>query len=428
MSIEEKSYLVCGLVLGEEEAQAVAEVVRSKWLSVGPKTAAFEAAFAESLGVGGGPPVHAVSVSNCTAALHLALLAVGVGPGDEVLVPSYTFVASANAVLYCGATPVFVDIVGPEDLNLDPQDLASKITDRSKAVVVVHMAGFLADMDQIMDIAESHNLKVVEDACHAIGAAYQSATPQSSPHHGRMAGTIGDAGCFSFFANKNLVTGEGGMVVTRSADVAGFVRLGRSHGMTKTSWDRASGRAESYDVVQLGFNYRGTELNAALGLIQLRKLDAFNRKRMQLVEVYRQQITRLGLPVVLPFARRIEDSAHHILPIVLPRPELVATVRRSLTELKVQTTHHYPSVHRFSHYEKLLGEKTLPRTEHVSACEVTLPLHPLLEVDDVKEIVNRLGKALSIRGALPAHELDRRDDEGEPARATKSLENAGIDA
>ncbi|MEM8739031.1 MAG: DegT/DnrJ/EryC1/StrS family aminotransferase [Planctomycetota bacterium] len=400
MAEPDKKYLVSDCDLGEEEAQAVADVVRSKWLSVGPRTAAFEAAFAEAMQGPLETPPHAVAVANCTAALHLALLAVGVGPGDEVLVPSYTFVASANAVLYCGATPVFVDIVGAGDLNLDVDDVARKITPRSRAVVAVHMAGFAVEMDRLLPLAARHGLKVVEDACHGIGAAYGGA--EGSAWRGRKLGTLGDAGCFSFFANKNLVTGEGGMVVTRDAEVAERVRLGRSHGMTKTSWDKASGRAQGYDVVQLGFNYRGTELTAALGLIQLRKLAANNQRRAALVSRYRAALAeRLGdAPLTVPFASRLGDSAHHIFPVVLEDPDAVAPLRAALTERGVQTTHHYPPVHGFSHYRRLVGDVTLPQTESVAPREVTLPLHPLLTDGDIDAIVARLSDALLATGTV----------------------------
>ncbi|MEO0514101.1 MAG: DegT/DnrJ/EryC1/StrS family aminotransferase [Planctomycetota bacterium] len=395
-----KKYLVSDCDLGEEEAQAVADVVRSKWLSVGPRTADFEAAFASHMQGNLPEPPHAVSVSNCTAALHLALLAVKVGAGDEVLVPSYTFVASANAILYCGAKPVFVEINGPDDLNLDVADLQRKITQKTKAVVAVHMAGFPVDMDRLMPIAERHGLKVIEDACHGIGATYHGSA--DSAYRGRAIGTVGHAGCFSFFANKNLVTGEGGMVVTRDEDLATFVRLGRSHGMTKTSWDKASGRASGYDVVQLGFNYRGTELTAALGLIQLRKLDANNTQRRALVARYRERLAGLSpaLPLTVPFADRLDDSAHHVFAVVLDDAQAVVPLREALTELGVQTTHHYPPLHTFSHYQKQVGEVSLPKTEDVSGREVTLPLHPLLTASDIDQIVDRLVEAFDRSTAL----------------------------
>jgi len=371
-------YLLSDVDLGNEEADAVADVVRSKWLSMGPRTAQFEQAFAEAMQV-----KHAVAVSNCTTALHLALIANGVGPGDEVLVPSYTFVASANACLYVGATPVFVDIVGPSDLNLCCDDLERKISPRTKSIIAVHIAGFPANMDRLTEIAKKHNLKIIEDACHAIGAVYSGDCRSSL--NGRKAGTIGDAGCFSFFANKNLVTGEGGMLVTNDDGIAAQTRLLRSHGMTKSSWDKASGRAMDYDVTCLGYNYRCTEITAAIGRIQLRKLSESNERRLRLVEAYRKNLASLE-GVILPFASRLEDSAHHIFPIVLAKEGYQADVRKKLADQGIQTSLHYPPVHLFSHYRDLYPTVNLARTESVAQREITLPLHPLLTIDDVKII------------------------------------------
>jgi dTDP-4-amino-4,6-dideoxygalactose transaminase len=375
-----KTYQLSDVDLGEEEAQAVADVVRSKWLSAGPRTAEFEAAFSDLMGGS-----HAVALSNCTAALHLALAALNVGPGDEVLLPSYTFVATANAVLYQGATPVFVDIKGPHDLNLDPADLAAKITPRSKAIIVVHLAGFPADMDAVMSLAEHHGLAVVEDACHAIGSDW----------NGRKAGTIGHIGCFSFFANKNLVTGEGGMAVTADESLARRIRLGRSHGMTKSSWDKASGRASDYDVVQLGYNYRPTELTAALGLIQLRKLPAANERRRAMALAYRRELSGVeGLS--LPFADRT-DGSHHIFPVLLDDPAERSDFRESLKAVGVQTSVHYPPVHRFSQYWERFGvNANVPKTDAIALREVTLPLHPLLGEADARAIAGRVAEALPI--------------------------------
>ena len=375
-----KTYHLSDVDLGEEEAQAVADVVRSKWLSAGPRTAEFEAAFSDFMGGS-----HAVALSNCTAALHLALAALDIGPGDEVLLPSYTFVATANAVLYQGATPVFVDIIGPQDLNLDPADLEAKITRRSKAIIAVHLAGFPAGMDAIMALADRHGLAVVEDACHAIGSDWK----------GRKAGTIGHIGCFSFFANKNLVTGEGGMAVTADKDLAQRIRLGRSHGMTKSSWDKASGRASDYDVVQLGYNYRPTELTAALGLIQLRKLAAANERRRAMAIAYRRELGGVeGL--TLPFADRI-DGAHHIFPVLLDDPAERSSFRDRVKEAGVQTSVHYPPVHRFSQYWERFGvNANVPRTDTVAAREVTLPLHPLLNEADVQAIAGLVAEALLV--------------------------------
>lgn len=376
-------YQLSDIDFGEEEVAAVAAVVRSKWLSIGPRTEEFESRFAAAFGI-----KHAIAIANCTAALHLALKGAGIGPGDEVLVPSYTFVASANAVLYQGATPVFVDIVGPGDLNASIADIEVKITPRTVAILPVHIAGYAADMDAIMALAERHGLAVIEDACHAIGADYEPG-PQSR-YHGRKLGSIGDAGCFSFFANKNLVTGEGGMIVTNDDHIAQSARRARSHGMTKTSWDRASGRAVDYDVVDLGYNYRGTEFTAALGLVQLGKLSSGNKRRKELTYRYRQRLN--GCPLVsMPFAGRTDDSGHHILPIVLDDAKVRSEFRRLLLEQGIQTSVHYPPAHQFTQYvERCPATGPLPMTVDVSEREVTLPLHPLLSEADVDLICERV--------------------------------------
>jgi dTDP-4-amino-4,6-dideoxygalactose transaminase len=376
-------YLLSDVDMGEEEAQAVAEVVRSKWLSVGPRTEEFEAAFAQDFGT-----QHAVAVSSCTAALHLALNACGIGPGDEVLVPSLTFVATANAVLYQGAAPVFVDIASADDLNVSVAEIEARITPRTAAIIVVHFAGYAAQMDEINRVAERHGLAVIEDACHAIGANYKAAGDSAAS--GRRLGTIGTVGCFSFFANKNLATGEGGMLITAHEHIAVSARRARAHGMTKTSWDRASGRAVDYDVVDLGYNYRGTELTAALGLIQLRKLARGNQRRRALTQRYRE---RLGghSQLSLPFAARTDDSAHHIMPILLHNERLRPEFRRMLQERGIQTSIHYPPVHLFTQYlVRSPDSGQLPITLDVSAREVTLPLHPLLATADVDAICNEV--------------------------------------
>ena len=254
------------VTLGPEETAAVTEVLQSGWLSMGPKTQEFEDRFSPFLGV-----KHAFAVANGTAALHLACEVLGLGPGDEVLCPALTFVASANAILYTGARPVFVDITGPHDLNLSVADAAAKVSERTRAIMVVHYGGYPADMDAIAALAARHGLKIIEDCAHAPGAVYHAA---QGP---RLAGVLSDVGCFSFFANKNLTTGEGGMVVTDDDELAGKIKTARSHGMTTLTWDRHRGHSFSYDVVARGYNYRLDEMRAALGLVQLHKLDVRQR-------------------------------------------------------------------------------------------------------------------------------------------------------
>jgi dTDP-4-amino-4,6-dideoxygalactose transaminase len=380
-------YQLSDVDLGNEEATAVANVVRSKWLSAGEVTAKFESEFKTAIG-----SQHAVALNSCTAALHLALTALDIQPGDEVIVPSYTFVASANAILYRDAKPIFVDIVGPHDLNLDPIDLARKTTSRTKAIIVVHFAGFIADMDRIMAHAQRHDLYVVEDACHAIGSRYTSSPESKWINKG--AGTIGHVGCFSFFANKNLVTGEGGMLVTDDSTIADRVKSLRSHGMTKSSWDKASGRATDYDVTRLGYNYRPTEITSAIGRIQLAKLDRNNAIRSKLVERYRENLADCP-GIVIPFIQYSGDSSNHIFPILVEH-DVRGIVREKLHAKGIQTSIHYPPVHQFTQYRNLSASAVqLPMTERVAAREITLPLHPLLTESDVDAVCRSIRETMN---------------------------------
>jgi dTDP-4-amino-4,6-dideoxygalactose transaminase len=357
------------VILGAEEMAAVSAVLKSGWLSMGPETRRFEEACARFLGV-----PQAIAVANGTFALHLACAALGLGPGDEALCPALTFVATANAVLYTGARPVFVDIGGPADLNLSGDDAARKVTSRTRALIAVHYAGYLCDMDAIHALARKHHLKIIEDAAHAPGAVYRSAGGDG------MAGALGDAGCFSFFANKNLTTGEGGLVATSDPEVAEKVRLARSHGMSSLTWDRHRSHSLSYDVTALGYNYRLDEMRAALGLVQLAKLPGANALRRELTRGYREQLAKVpGL--TLPFASQTETSACHLFPLVLPpgtdRPAFMA----ALAAKGIQTSIHYPPVHHFSYYRSLWPpdfDHDLPQTEAVASRLVTLPLFPAM--------------------------------------------------
>ena len=262
----------------EREADAAAETIRSGWISTGPKCAELEKMFAEMLDVG-----HAVSVTNCTAALFLCCKVCGIGPGDEVIVPSLTFAASANCIRYAGGTPVFADIIGPDNMNIDPEDIRRKITPKTKAIVVVDMAGFPVDMDEVLAIAREHDLKVIEDACHG----------PLSEYHGKKLGSIGDCAAFSFFSNKNISTGEGGMFVTNNKGFADRARLMRSHGMTTMSYQRASGHATKYDIVELGYNFRLDDIRASIAVEQLKKLRGDLEKRAVVRKRYVERLAEI---------------------------------------------------------------------------------------------------------------------------------------
>ncbi len=366
--------------LDEEEINAVVEVLKSKWISMGPVTQRFEKEFSNYLGV-----KHAFGVSSGTAALHLALRALDIKRGDEVIVPSLTFVATANAVLYCNAKPVFADITSLDDLNVSPDEIQEKITDKTKAIIVVHYAGYPCDMRAIMEIAEDYGLRVIEDSAHAIGAEYM----------GKKCGTIGDVGCFSFFANKNLVTGEGGMVVTDDDRIAERIRILRSHGMTSLTWDRYRGHAYTYDVVDLGYNYRLNEISSAMGIVQLKKLDRNNRKREKVFSEYKKRLRGIeGLSI--PFKRFRGKPSYHIFPIILSEEIDRIEFMQRLREEGIQTSIHYPPVHLFTYYRREFGfrEGMLPKTEYVGRHEVTLPLHPLMTRRDVELVCEAIERFL----------------------------------
>jgi len=347
--------------IDDEIENAVLAVIRSGWWSMGPTVAEFEHEFGSFCGA-----KHAFAVANGTAALHLALMAVGCGPGDEVLVPSLNFVAAANTIGHAGATPVFCDVTAIDDLNVSPKDLEAAIGPAARAVVVMHYGGHPCRMDEILDIASRHGLSVIEDAAHAPGATWK----------GRMCGTIGDVGCFSFFSNKNLPIGEGGMVVTDDDDVAEKIRLLRSHGMTTLTWDRHHGHAYSYDVVAQGFNYRMDEVRAAIGLVQLRRLERQNEERARVVSFYRSELDGVkGLS--MPFGPRAEiTSAHHLAVLVLPEDRPRDKFRTALAEQRIQTSVHYPPIHTLSAYRNVGVARPLHVTEALSPRLVTLPLYP----------------------------------------------------
>ena len=357
------------------EIAGILEAIDSEWITAGPRTEAFEKAFAELTGA-----ADAVAVTNGTAALFLALKALDIGPGDEVLVPSLTFVATAAAVLQCGATPVFVDICSLENPTMDAADAEKKITARTKAILPVHYAGIPANMDELALLARARRLALVEDAAHAPGAAYA----------GRSCGTWGSAGCFSFFGNKNITTGEGGMITTCDPEVAKRLRLLRSHGMTVTSWDRDKGRPAHYDVLEIGYNFRFDDIRAAVGLSQLAKLEALNRRRAELVQRYNDGFARSGLDVILPFASIAEEKrpSYHIYPVVFSTLAERQEIADRLKEDGIQTSLHYSPIHWFTAFRKIAPGLSLPVTEDFASRELTLPLYPSLTEAQVDTIVS----------------------------------------
>ena len=362
----------------EKEEHAVLETIQSKWISTGPKTAAFEEKFASMLNA-----KHAVALSNCTVSLHLALKLAGVQAGDEVICPSLTFVATVNSIRYVDAVPVFADVTSYENPTIDPEDIRRKITSKTKAIMVMHYGGFACDMDKIMQIARENNLKVIEDACHGPLSEYK----------GKKLGTIGDVGCFSFFSNKNISTGEGGMLITNNDEYASRTKLLRSHGMTTMSYERAKGHSTAYDVVELGYNYRMDDIHSSIGLVQLDKIETDLIKRTEVRKLYVKLLSEIP-GIIIPFRDYSEFSSNYILPIVLKdgNAEKRDQIRAALAEAGIQTSMHYPAVHRFSIYKEFYSE--LPVTDYLVNNLITLPMYSKLTKEQVHYICNTLKKFL----------------------------------
>jgi dTDP-4-amino-4,6-dideoxygalactose transaminase len=378
---EERLIPLFDVRLREREVEAVTETLRSGWLTMGPRTAEFERTFAEHLGVR-----HAVALSSGTAALHLAYLAAGVGPGDEVVVPAITFVASAAAVRFCGGVPILADVVGQHDLGIDPGDVERVLTDRTKAVCAVHYAGFAADVARLCELCEAHGVALIEDAAHAPDA--------TAPGGGRKLGTYGLAGAFSFFSNKVLSCGEGGLLATDDDRVAELARSLRSHAMTSGTWDRHRGHSAGYDVVELGYNYRMDEPRAALLSARLEGLAEDITERRRLVHRYRRLLTGVS-GVTFPYGEEdVDASSCYVMPVMVERQELRDPLRQFMLERRrVQTSVLYPAIHEFSAYREA-GKRGLPLSELAARTEVTLPLFPGLSDEDQDRVVSALADGL----------------------------------
>ncbi|MEX1294889.1 MAG: DegT/DnrJ/EryC1/StrS family aminotransferase [Candidatus Limnocylindrales bacterium] len=361
--------------LGADEKDAIAAVLDSGWLTMGEHVRSFEAEFAALHGVD-----DAICVGSATAALQMSLQAFDVGPGDEVLVPSLTFVATANVVVHAGATPVFVDIDDPLVPHMSLADAERRLTERTKAITLVHYAGTTCDLPAWRDFADTHGLLLFEDAAHCAGMR----------GHGRLT----EAAAFSFYSNKNMTTAEGGMLVVRDPERSDRARALRNHGLTASTLDRSSGRAAGYDVVDFGHNFRMDEIRAAIGRVQLTKLLAWNDARRAISARYRERLASAIPSVEVPF-EGTRPTAAHIQPILLPlgtdRPKIASELRSA----RIQTSMHYPPIHRFDAYRRTYGERHLPTTEAFAARELTVPLHPKLTDDDVDRVVSSLADALA---------------------------------
>jgi perosamine synthetase len=366
--------------LGEEEAQAAANAIRSGWIAQGPLVAEFEGMLAARLGV-----AHVVATSNCTTSLHLALLCSGVGPGDEVIVPSFTFIATANAVLYTGARPVFVDI-DARTYNMDPACVEAAITPRTRAIIPVDQIGLAAELDAILGIALRHGLRVVEDAAPALGATYR----------GRPVGSISPATCFSFHPRKSITTGEGGIIATNDAALAQRARVMRSHGASVSDLARHRATTVTIEVYEEhGYNYRMTDIQAAIGIEQLKKLDDVLARRRRLAERYDALLAGVE-GITTPYAP--EDAPHTYQSYCIrldpsrtaPREEVMA----GMLERGIATRRGVMAIHEEPHYAGRFGKVSLPVTEAATRETLLLPLYATMTEQEQDRVVDALRRAV----------------------------------
>ncbi|WCL63320.1 DegT/DnrJ/EryC1/StrS family aminotransferase [Bacillus subtilis] len=364
-------------LIGKEEIQEVTETLESGWLSKGPKVQQFEKEFAAFVGA-----KHAVAVNSCTAALFLALKAKGIGPGDEVITSPLTFSSTANTIIHTGATPVFADI-DQNTLNIDPVKLEAAVTSRTKAVVPVHFGGQSCDMDAILAIAQNHGLFVLEDAAHAVYTTYKQ----------RMIGSIGDATAFSFYATKNLATGEGGMLTTDDEELADKIRVLSLHGMSKAAWNRYSSNGSwYYEVESPGYKMNMFDLQAALGLHQLKRLDDMQKRREEIAGRYQTAFQQIpGL--ITPFVHDDGRHAWHLYVLQVDDKKAGATRSEMITALKdkynIGTSVHFIPVHIHPYYQKQFGykEADFPNAMNYYKRTLSLPLYPSMSDDDVDDVI-----------------------------------------
>lgn len=378
------NYLIFGQPLIEEaEIEEVVKSLRAAWLGTGPKVAAFEKLVAEYKGV-----KHAVAVNSCTAGLHLSCLAIGLQPGDEVIVPAMTFCATINAVIHAGAVPVLVD-VEPDTFNMDPEQVRRKISPRTKAILPVHFAGRACDMAALGAIAREHGLKIIEDCAHAIETTL----------HGRPAGTFGDCGVLSFYSTKNIVTGEGGMVLTNDSEIAARIKILALHGMSQDAWKRFSDEGyRHYDVVEIGYKYNMMDLQAAIGMHQIKRVEKYWERRLQIWNRYNAAFA--GLPVRLPAP--LSGPARHALHLYTL---LIDAVKSPVTRDKfIEALHrrnigsgvHYRSIAVHPVYQERFGWRPadFPVAEAIGQATVSLPLSAKLSDGDVEDVITAVCEVL----------------------------------
>jgi len=364
----------------KEEKKAVLEVLSSRWLTGGPKAKEFEKMFARYLGT-----KHAIAVNSCTAALHLAMRALNIGSGDEVIVPVFTFAATANAPIFVGAKPVFADI-DEKTFNISPKDIQNKITKKTKAIIVVHYGGQPCDMKEIMQLAKHHNLPIIEDCAHSLGAEYMN----------QKTGTIGTIGCFSFYPTKIITTLEGGIATTNNEQIAKKIEVLREHGMTRSAFNREKTATWYYDVVDLGYNYRLNEVQAALGIAQLKRIDEINKKRIAAAHYYTQKLQKIK-GIIPPYEAKDRTHVYHLYAIRVTeqkhgrnRDELY----KKLSSKGIGLSVHYTPLHLLTFYKKTLHYKTgdFPTAEKISKQILSLPIYPTITKTQIDCVTKKISK------------------------------------
>lgn len=365
--------------IGRPEIEEVVATLESGWLGTGPRVAAFEKAFADYKGM---TAAHAAAVNSCTAALHVSMIAAGLEPGDEVITTPLTFCATVNAIIHAGATPVLAD-VDPATMNIDPARIEERVTSRTRAILPVHFAGRPCDMDAILAIAAKHDLRVIEDCAHAIETEY----------HGRKAGTMGDFGCFSFYVTKNVVTGEGGMVLARSETDVGRVKILALHGMSKDAWHRFGDSGyKHYQVVECGFKYNMMDIQAAIGIHQLERVEQNRLRRREIWQHYQDAFA--SAPVTRP-ANSEPDTrhAHHLYTLLID--EARTGIKRdafldAMTASRIGVGVHYLSIAEHPYYQRRFGwrPEEWPNAMRIGRQTVSLPLSPKLSPDDEGYIIS----------------------------------------
>lgn len=385
-----KNFLIFGSpIIEQPEIDEVVASLKSGWLGTGPKVHKFEEMFKKYK-----DSKFAIALNSCTAALHLSLLAIGIKSNDEVIVPTMTFAATANAVIHASGKPVFADCER-DTMNIDIKDIEKKITSKTKAIIIVHFAGRACNMNAIMDIAKQHNLKVIEDCAHAIETEY----------HGRKAGTFGDLGCFSFYVTKNVVTGEGGMVITENEKYANKIKISALHGMSKDAWKRFGDEGyKHYQVVDIGYKYNMMDLQAAIGIHQLPRVEKYWKRRQEIWNKYNKAFE--DLPVFTPTS--IESDTKHAYHLYTPLLDIDnLRINRDqfldeMTKKNIGIGVHYIALHLHPYYQKEFGYKKgdFPNAEWISKRTVSLPFSVKLTDEDVEDVIE------TVRGIIKNNLLD----------------------